>query len=161
MQGPGVMAAYHNLPDATAKVLTNGWYHTADFARRDENGFIRISGRLKELTIRGGENIYPSEIEDVLVESSAVADVAVVAARRCPWPSLSPRPGTPLTKTRSGAVPRGTVVFQSPLEIHCRRRNPTHRVGQNPTPQAQLSRPGSVSAAAAPFRRGRSAPFLA
>jgi acyl-CoA synthetase (AMP-forming)/AMP-acid ligase II len=79
VQGSNVMLGYHNLPDATAEVLTDGWYHTGDLARRDENGFLRISGRLKELIIRGGENIYPSEIEDILMESGAVADAAVVA----------------------------------------------------------------------------------
>ncbi|WP_040690254.1 class I adenylate-forming enzyme family protein [Nocardia vinacea] len=79
VQGPNVMLGYHNLPEATADVLTHGWYHTGDLARRDENGFIRISGRVKELIIRGGENIYPAEIEDILIQCESVADAAVVA----------------------------------------------------------------------------------
>ncbi|GGL13955.1 class I adenylate-forming enzyme family protein [Nocardia jinanensis] len=80
VQGPNVMQGYHELPQATADVLTDGWYHTGDLARRDENGFIRISGRVKELIIRGGENIYPAEIEDILIACASVADAAVVAA---------------------------------------------------------------------------------
>ncbi|MFV9452198.1 class I adenylate-forming enzyme family protein [Rhodococcus sp. NM-2] len=80
VQGPNVMQGYHNLPDPTAEVLTHGWYHTGDLARRDDNGFLRISGRIKELIIRGGENIYPAEIEDVLIACDSVADAAVVAA---------------------------------------------------------------------------------
>ena len=80
VQGPNVMRGYHNLPQATTEVLTDGWYRTGDLARRDENGFIRISGRIKELIIRGGENIYPAEIEDVLIACESVTDAAVVAA---------------------------------------------------------------------------------
>ncbi|MGF0313248.1 class I adenylate-forming enzyme family protein [Rhodococcus sp. IEGM1428] len=80
VQGPNVMQGYHNLVAATDDVLTNGWYHTGDLARRDPNGFIRITGRIKELIIRGGENIYPAEIEDVLIEHDGIADAAVVAA---------------------------------------------------------------------------------
>jgi long-chain acyl-CoA synthetase len=78
VQGPNVMAGYHNLPDATAAVLVDGWYRTGDLGRRDEHGYLRISGRTKELIIRGGENISPAEVEDALLASDAVADAAVV-----------------------------------------------------------------------------------
>jgi acyl-CoA synthetase (AMP-forming)/AMP-acid ligase II len=78
VQGPNVMAGYHQLPEATAAALTRGWYRTGDLARRDENGFLIISGRVKELIIRGGENIYPAEIEEVLLASSQVQDAAVI-----------------------------------------------------------------------------------
>jgi acyl-CoA synthetase (AMP-forming)/AMP-acid ligase II len=79
VSGPNVMAGYHNRPDATADVLTHGWYHTGDLGRRDPNGFLTISGRTKELIIRGGENIYPAEIEAVLLTVPGVADAAVVS----------------------------------------------------------------------------------
>jgi acyl-CoA synthetase (AMP-forming)/AMP-acid ligase II len=78
VQGPNVTPGYHNLPEATAAVLVDGWYRTGDLARRDENGYLRISGRTKELIIRGGENIYPAEVEDALSASDEVRDVAVV-----------------------------------------------------------------------------------
>jgi acyl-CoA synthetase (AMP-forming)/AMP-acid ligase II len=78
VQGPNVTPGYHNLPEATAAVLTGGWYHTGDLARRDEHGYLRISGRTKELIIRGGENIYPAEVEDALLASDSVLDAAVV-----------------------------------------------------------------------------------
>jgi acyl-CoA synthetase (AMP-forming)/AMP-acid ligase II len=78
VQGPNVTPGYHNLPEATAAVLVDGWYRTGDLGRRDENGFLRISGRTKELIIRGGENIYPAEVEDALIASDAVEDAAVV-----------------------------------------------------------------------------------
>lgn len=81
VQGPNVTPGYHNLPDATAAVLVDGWYRTGDLARRDTNGYLRISGRTKELIIQGGENIYPAEVEDALLASDQVMDVAVVGAR--------------------------------------------------------------------------------
>jgi long-chain acyl-CoA synthetase len=80
VQGPGVTKGYHNLPEATAAMLVDGWYRTGDLGRRDEHGFLRISGRTKELIIRGGENIYPAEVEDALLAADGVADAAVVGA---------------------------------------------------------------------------------
>lgn len=78
VQGPNVTPGYHNLAEATAAALVDGWYRTGDLARRDEHGYLRISGRTKELIIRGGENIYPAEVEDALRTAPSVADVAVV-----------------------------------------------------------------------------------
>ncbi|TQM77824.1 polyketide synthase 12 [Saccharothrix saharensis] len=77
VNGPNVMLGYHDQPEATAEVLTDGWYHTGDLARRDESGYLTITGRIKELIIRGGENIHPGEVEDVLRAVPGVADVAV------------------------------------------------------------------------------------
>jgi acyl-CoA synthetase (AMP-forming)/AMP-acid ligase II len=77
VRGPQVMIGYHNRPQATAEVLRDGWYHTGDLARSDDCGYLTITGRIKELIIRGGENIYPAEVEQVLVRHPAVLDVAV------------------------------------------------------------------------------------
>ncbi|HEY3477606.1 MAG TPA: AMP-binding protein [Streptomyces sp.] len=79
VSGPNVMRGYHNRADATAEVLRHGWYRTGDLGRRDPNGFLTISGRTKELIIRGGENIYPAEVEAVLLKSGQIRDAAVVA----------------------------------------------------------------------------------
>ncbi|WP_418025762.1 class I adenylate-forming enzyme family protein (plasmid) [Paracoccus sp. TD-10] len=76
--GPNVMQGYLNKPEETEKVLRNGWYHTGDLARSDENGFLTITGRLKEVVIRGGQNISPGEVEEALIEHPAVRDCAVV-----------------------------------------------------------------------------------
>jgi acyl-CoA synthetase (AMP-forming)/AMP-acid ligase II len=78
VQGPNVTPGYHNLPEATAAAVTDGWYHTGDLARRDEHGYLRISGRTKEVIIRGGQNIYPAEVEDALLACPGVADAAVI-----------------------------------------------------------------------------------
>lgn len=78
--GPNVMRGYLNQPEATAKTIIEGWLHTGDIGRIDEDGYLSIVGRLKEMIIRGGENIYPKEIEDVLVEHPGVLEAAVVGA---------------------------------------------------------------------------------
>ena len=74
-----VMNGYHRAPDATAAAIdADGWYHTGDLASMDDRGYLRIEGRVKDMIIRGGENIYPREIEDVLYTHPGVAEVAVV-----------------------------------------------------------------------------------
>jgi acyl-CoA synthetase (AMP-forming)/AMP-acid ligase II len=78
VRGPGVMKEYYRNPEATAEVLVNGWLHTGDVARLDEDGFIWLVDRKKDIIITGGENIFPVEIEDFLQNHPAVADVAVI-----------------------------------------------------------------------------------
>ena len=80
MRGPNVMPGYLNKPEETAKALRNGWYHTGDLAKADANNFLTITGRLKELIIRGGQNIAPAEIEEVVNTFPPVLDCAVVGA---------------------------------------------------------------------------------
>ncbi|MCJ1678345.1 SDR family NAD(P)-dependent oxidoreductase [Streptomyces sp. APSN-46.1] len=77
VKGSSVMVGYHNLPDATAAALRDGWFRTGDLARRDEEGYFTVTGRIKELVIRGGENIHPGEVEEVLRGVPGVMDVAV------------------------------------------------------------------------------------
>jgi len=77
-RGPNVMQGYLNKPDATASALRDGWYHTGDLARFDPNGFLTITGRLKELIIRGGQNIAPAEVEETVVQMDGIRDCAVV-----------------------------------------------------------------------------------
>jgi fatty-acyl-CoA synthase len=73
------MHAYFEKPEATAEAIDpEGWLHTGDLATMDASGHCRITGRLKEMVIRGGENLFPAEIEAALHEHPAVADVAVV-----------------------------------------------------------------------------------
>ena len=78
MRGHCVMAGYYNNPEATSRAIDgDGWLHTGDLARRRADGNYRIVGRCKELIIRGGENIYPPEVEEFLHHHPAVAEVAV------------------------------------------------------------------------------------
>ena len=79
VRGPHVVAGYWNKPEATARAFRNGWLHTGDLARIDDEGFCFIVDRIKDVIIRGGENIYSVEVEDVLYTHPAVMDCAVVA----------------------------------------------------------------------------------
>ena len=76
-RGPGVMIGYWNQPEATAASIKDGWMHSGDLATMDEQGRVRIVGRIKDMIIRGGENIYPAEVELFLSGHPAVADAAV------------------------------------------------------------------------------------
>ncbi len=78
VRGPNVMQGYLNKPRETAEVLVDGWYHTGDLARSDRNGFLTITGRLKELIIRGGQNIAPAEVEDAVRSHPSVLDCAAI-----------------------------------------------------------------------------------
>lgn len=78
-RGYSVMLGYWDMPEDTAKVLDkNGWMHTGDLAIMDEEGYVKISGRIKDIIIRGGENISPREIEEFLITHEAIADVQVI-----------------------------------------------------------------------------------
>lgn len=78
IRGYNVMKGYLNRPDATAEVTNNGWFRTGDLARRDEEGYYFIVDRAKDMIIRGGFNVYPREVEEVLMRHPAVSLVAVV-----------------------------------------------------------------------------------
>ena len=78
LKGPRNMKEYFKNPDLTNKIVVDGWLYTGDLVRVDEEGYIYIADRKKDLIIRGGENIFPVEIEDVLRRNSKIADVAVI-----------------------------------------------------------------------------------
>ena len=78
VQGPGVMTCYYHDPEATAEVLKDGWLHTGDMAKQDEDGFYFLVDRKKDVIISGGENLYPVQIEDFLSAHPKVHDVAVI-----------------------------------------------------------------------------------
>ncbi len=78
-RGYNIMKGYYKMPAATAAAIDeNGWLHTGDLARRDDNGYYKITGRIKDMIIRGGENIYPKEIEDFIYTHPKVSDVQVI-----------------------------------------------------------------------------------
>jgi fatty-acyl-CoA synthase len=76
-RGPGVMLGYWNQPEATAAAVREGWMHSGDLAMMDTEGRVRIVGRLIDMIVRGGENIYPAEVEAFLITHPAIADAAV------------------------------------------------------------------------------------
>jgi long-chain acyl-CoA synthetase len=77
-RSPGIMRGYHNLPDITADTLRHGWLHTGDLGHLDEDGYLFVTDRKKDLIIRGGFNVYPRDVEDLLLEHPGVGEVAVV-----------------------------------------------------------------------------------
>lgn len=78
VKGPGVMVCYYNDPKATAEVLKDGWLYTGDMAKQDEDGFIFLVDRKKDVIVSGGENIYPVQIEDFLRKNNKIKDAAVI-----------------------------------------------------------------------------------
>jgi fatty-acyl-CoA synthase len=83
--GPHVCAGYWNRPEATAESLRDGWFHTGDMARQDEEGYFYIAGRFKDMIISGGENVYAAEVEAVFREHAAVADAALIGQPDEKW----------------------------------------------------------------------------
>ena len=85
MKGPTIMLGYWDMPEKTAETIREGWLHSGDLGRLDDDGFLYIMGRAKDMIISGGENIYPAEIERVLKEHPDVRDVAVVGVPDPEW----------------------------------------------------------------------------
>ena len=78
IRGHNIMKGYYGKPEATAEAFKNGWFHSGDLGYRDEDGYLFIVDRKKDLVIRGGYNVYPREVEEVLYEHPAVAEAAVI-----------------------------------------------------------------------------------
>jgi long-chain acyl-CoA synthetase len=96
--GPNIMQGYLGRPDETARVIINGWLHTGDIGHLDDEGYLTLVGRSKDMIIRGGENIYPKEIEDVLTSDPTVLEAAVIGVPDDKWGEtvaayVQPRPG--------------------------------------------------------------------
>ena len=83
--GPHIMREYWNRPEATAETIVDGWLHTGDVATMDEEGFVSIQDRIKDMIISGGENVYPAEIEGVLMTHADIADAAVIGQESEAW----------------------------------------------------------------------------
>ena len=85
IRGPHNMAGYWNRPDATAMALQDGWLHTGDIGTMDAEGFVTIRDRMKDMLISGGENVYPAEVENMLLGHPALADAAVIGLPSPKW----------------------------------------------------------------------------
>jgi fatty-acyl-CoA synthase len=85
IKGPNITPGYWNKPDATAAAFTDGWLHTGDACRIDDEGFVYIVDRWKDMYISGGENVYPAEVENVLFQLPQVADAAIIGVPNERW----------------------------------------------------------------------------
>jgi long-chain acyl-CoA synthetase len=134
VRGPNVMPGYHNKPEETANALQDGWYCTGDLAKSDANGFLTITGRLKELIIRGGQNIAPAEIEEVVCKFAPVLDCAVVGI---PHEHLGEVPAL-------FVVPRaGQSVEAEAVLTHCRQSLSAYKIPHVVHTVKEIPRTGS------------------
>ena len=85
VRGPNVMKGYWNRPEATAEAIRDGWFHTGDIGYLDEDGYLTLVDRKKDMIISGGENVYPAEVEKVLLEHAGVAEAAVIGKKDPKW----------------------------------------------------------------------------
>lgn len=134
VRGPNVMLGYHDKPEETAAALREGWYRTGDLARSDENGFLTITGRLKELIIRGGQNIAPAEIEEVAGQFEGVADCAVIGVAH---EHLGEAPVIFV------AVKKGHELSPDRLLAHCRIHLSAYKIPHAVHVVAEIPRTGS------------------
>ena len=135
VKGPGVMTCYYKDPKATAEVLKDGWLYTGDMAMQDEDGFIYLVDRKKDVIITGGENLYPVQIEDFLRAHPAIKDVAVIGL---PDPRLGEiaaaiielKPGSATTEADIEAFCQGLPRYKRPRKIIFAEvpRNPTGKI---------------------------------
>ncbi|HOE53318.1 MAG TPA: AMP-binding protein [Methanomassiliicoccales archaeon] len=124
-RGHNVMKGYYNMPEETAKAIDkDGWLHSGDIGMVDEDGYFSVTGRLKDMIIRGGENIYPKEVEDFIHHLEGVADVQVVGVPSVKYGEVPAafvilRPGARLTAEDIIDHCRGRIAFYKiPRYVH-------------------------------------------
>jgi fatty-acyl-CoA synthase len=119
VRGPNVMQGYWNLPEATAAAIRDGWLSTGDLVRADEEGFVYIAGRKKDMIISGGENVYPLEIEQVIGELPEIDEVAVLGMPDEKWGEV------PVAVI---AVKQAMQLDQQTVRFHCQKRLAKYKV---------------------------------
>ena len=122
-RGPQTMRGYWNLPEATAEALRGGWMHTGDAGYLDDEGYLYIKDRLKDMIVSGAENVYPREVEDVLLAHPGVADAAVIGVPSEEWGEsvkavVAVRPGAAVTEDDLIEFCRGRLAgFKRPRSV--------------------------------------------
>ncbi|MFA7279230.1 MAG: long-chain fatty acid--CoA ligase [Sterolibacterium sp.] len=123
VRGANVMIGYWNAPDVTAAALRDGWFHSGDMGHWDDDGYLFVDGRKKDMIISGGENIYPAEIENLLIESADIAEVSVVGRPDQRWGEIVvafvvPKPQRELTPAQVLAQLEGRIArFKHPKQV--------------------------------------------
>ena len=139
------MKGYYNRPEATAEVMRDGWFRSGDLARRDEDGFYYIVDRSKDMIIRGGYNVYPREIEEVLMTHEAVSLAAVIGV---PHESHGEEIKAVVIRAEGAEVTEDELVawakeqmasFKYPRIVRVRRQPPDDRHRQDPQARAELT----------------------
>jgi long-chain acyl-CoA synthetase len=136
IRGPMVMRGYHNRPEESEQILRGGWLHTGDVGYLDEDGFLFVVDRKKDMIIRGGENIYPAELEAVLHLHPGVAEAAVVGVPDAVYGEnvvafVVARPGATLSEADAiEHVCRQVARFKAPSKVHFVSALPKSNIGK-------------------------------
>ena len=136
LRGTNIMVGYHNNPEATAKAFAGGWFHTGDLGYVDEDGFLFIVDRIKDLIIRGGYNVYPREVEEVLYAHPAVAEAAVIGVPDPKWGEevraiVAVKPGQSVTEAELiEFVKERSAAYKYPRTIEFRDSLPKNATGK-------------------------------
>jgi malonyl-CoA/methylmalonyl-CoA synthetase len=129
VKGPNVFAGYWNAPEATRACFTpDGWFRTGDIGAHDRDGYLQIVGRSKELIISGGYNVYPREIEDVLLQHESITDVAVIGTPSNEWGEVV----TAFVVARDSFDPEPLLAWASSQLAPYKRPRLIHRVSALP-----------------------------
>jgi fatty-acyl-CoA synthase len=136
VRGPNVMLGYWRRPEATAKALAGGWYHSGDIGHFDTDGCLWVDGRQTDMIISGGENIAPAEIENLLLESGDVAEASVVGIPDPRWGEkvvavIAPRPWASLSGEDVLALLDGRLArYKQPKQVLLVRELPKTALGK-------------------------------
>ncbi|MDI9889229.1 AMP-binding protein [Streptomyces sp. HNM0645] len=136
IQGPNVMRGYLKRPEATAETLRDGWLHTGDVGVLDKDGYLRIVDRIKDMIIRGGENIYPKEIEAVLLSRKGVCEAAVIGQvddrfGEVPFAYVALQPGAAVTaEDLAEACASNLARYKVPVGVRILDALPKNPVGK-------------------------------
>ena len=168
MRGAVVIKGYLNRPEATAEAIQDGWFRTGDIARIDEDGFVFIVDRAKDMVLRGGENVYCSEVEAAIYEHPGVAEVAVFGVPddrlgEIVGAAIVLAPGASFTEDELRAelstrlakfkIPRACLVPQRVAATQRERQVRQARTAGEPARRRRLNRPPWPGAPAAFHRR--------
>jgi fatty-acyl-CoA synthase len=136
IRGPHVMSGYWKSPDATAEAIRDGWLWTGDLAVEDEEGYFTIKGRSKDMFISGGENVYPAEIESVMLAFDGVAEAALVGVPHEKWGEVGKawvvvRPGADFSEEAFGAfLAQRLAKYKLPQSIEVLEKLPKTAIGK-------------------------------
>jgi fatty-acyl-CoA synthase len=157
VRGPNVTPGYWNRPEANASSFTDGWLHTGDATRVDDEGFYYIVDRWKDMYISGGENVYPAEVENVLHQIAAVAEAAVIGVGDPQWGEvgmaiIAVKPGASLSEAEIAAhCATNLARFKCPRLIRFVDALPRNATGKihKPTLRQQFVQPAAIDIAGA------------
>ncbi|WP_371583271.1 class I adenylate-forming enzyme family protein [Streptomyces sp. NBC_01314] len=145
VRGANVMRGYLGRPDETAEVVIGGWLHTGDIGHLDAEGYLTLVGRSKDMIIRGGENIYPREIEDVLAGDPSVLEAAVIGVPDETWGEVvvayvQPRPGSTVDSEALKALcARSLTGYKRPTAFFVVKAIPKNAVGKIDKPSLRTA----------------------